>query len=125
MPGNRSREWASNCAKGSCSYLVLASVRLGPRVEVEKRQRGKCDVKSQKNMQMNSTEIVEETLHSRLIIDESFKCFATGPVRSEFPCQFPPLMQFKLHFLVRRLRINRPDAAPCQLASQFMQTQRN
>jgi hypothetical protein len=65
MPSNRSRERPGNRAKSSRRYLVLASVRLRPGREGEKRQRSKCEVESQENMQVDSAETVEETLHSR------------------------------------------------------------
>jgi hypothetical protein len=66
MSGNRSREWARHNTKGSSNYLVLASVRLRPGIEDEKCERGKHDVKSKKDIQMDSAESMEQTMHSRL-----------------------------------------------------------
>ena len=65
VPGNRSRERARHNPKGCSSYLILASVRRRPRAEGEKRQRSEGEVKAQKDRQMDSAEITEETLHSR------------------------------------------------------------
>ena len=64
MSGNRAGERARNRAKGSRSYLILPAVRRRPRVEGEKCQRGKCEIKAQENTQVDSTEIVEEMSHS-------------------------------------------------------------
>ena len=66
MSRKRSSERAGHNAKGSPRYLVLASFGVKPGIKGEKRKRGKRDVKSKKDIQMDAAEIIEETLHNRL-----------------------------------------------------------
>ena len=71
MPGNRARERPGHGANRSRPYPILASVRFSPLVEGEKRQRCKRQIESQKDIKMDATEVLKETLHGRHINNEA------------------------------------------------------